>query len=361
MSTESKAGNSPLQTYLEEVSRYPVLNIDQQRSVFEHLRSGTSLDDLRQDITFAQYLSTEDKRYIYAFQQSQTPDEFAFRCNLGLVVSEARKYPRLSTLDLIQEGNIGLMRAIQRYDPNLGKFTSYARVWIKGSILRAIPDLTRPTHAPSGMRRRLNMLKDIETELEGESGVKPSEEQLRQEIHVRMGLSERSINTIFEVMSFGFVQATSLDRVIGPDSDVDLYNFIGDKRVDVEGEALNNVENEEYKRRKRPSAREAAANMGTSIPTAHRALRRLVEAGLLPFHPKDPRTVDETGLTEHTRRLDALVEETLKGNPKMRNNELVILLADPGRLGVTVSTVTIERSRLRLAEAGKADRRILDK
>lgn len=353
-------GNPNLEIYLAEVRRYPVLSIEQQQTVFRFLRSGASLDDLRQDAGFGQYLSTGDEIYNYAFQQSQTLDEFAFRCNLGLVVSEARKFPRLPTLNLIQEGNVGLMRAIQRHDPELGKFTSYARLWIRGSILRAIPDLTRPTHIPYGMRRRLNMLIDIEEELERTSGVRPSEEQLRQEVHVRTGLSERSIKAIFEVMSFGFVLSTSLDRAIAPDSNNDFYSFVPDERVNVEAEALNTLETEELKNGKRPTQKEVAANMGKSIATAQRALRRLIAVGLLPIHPKDRRTVDESGFTEHTRNLDRMIEELLHQDPDLRNKELVGLLADPKRLGKKVSTLTIERSRLRLAALGRDQRRILE-
>lgn len=364
---------STLTIYLAEVNQYPRLNQEQQESLFRRLRVGASLDDLRTDKTFEPYLSEGNERYAYAFSQSQTLEEMAFRCNLDLVVSEARRYPRYPTLDLIQEGNIGLMKAIERHNPELGKFTSYARWWIRGAMFNVMPDLIRSAHIPSGMRRRINMVKDIETELSNTLGNKPSEQELRQAIHERTGLSRRTIDTVFEVMNSGVTNNfASLDEITGFEGDTTLYDFISDPDVDVEEETIARIErihniedpilieNEEYKSRRRPSAREAAIKMGRSLPTAQRALRRLVEAGLLPLHPRDPRTVDETGLTEHTRRLDALVEEILKGDPKLRNKEVVALLADPSRLGIKVSILTVERSRLRLADAGKAERRILN-
>lgn len=350
---------TPLQHYLAEVNCYPVLNRDQQRAVFRCLRAGASIDDLKRDVSFEPDIFPLDEQYAYAFQQSQTLEELAFRCNLGLVVKEARKYPRFPTLDLIQEGNLGLMQAVVKHNPELGNFTSYARWWIRGAMLKAMPDLLTSAHIPGSMRRRINTIRNIEAEFMMNFGQKPSEAQLCQQVYERTGLSGRAIDTVIGIISSGLMFAISLDSSVVPDSEATFYDFVPDQSVNVEEEALSVVENEEYRNRKRPSAREAAANMGKSIPTARRASRRLVEAGLLPLHPRDPRTVDETGFTEHTRNLDVLVEGLLKQDSTMRNKELVVLLSDPSRLGTRVSTLTVARSRLRLATAGKTQRRIL--
>lgn len=359
---QSVEGQSPLEIYLTEVNRYPRLTPEQQESLFRQLRAGRLLDDLRRDEMFEPFLSAGDERYTYAFQQSQTLEELAFRCNLGLVVAEARRYHRLPVMDLIQEGNMGLMRAVERHDPELGRFTSYARWWIRGAMLNAIPDLVRLLHIPKGMLRRINIVRSIEEDLYRASGKKPSEEELRQAIHTRTGLSGRAIDTVVELMRSGMGYGVSLDKTITPDDEADLYNFVPDGRVDVEQEVLRRVdveqeaprgiEGEEYKKRKRPSAREAAASMGKSVSTATKILRRLVQAGLLPLHPRDPRTTDETGVTEYTRNQDAMILALLQEDARLTKEQIVELLADQDKLGKRISTLTVGRSISRLVTAG---------
>ncbi|MBI3486506.1 hypothetical protein HY025_06265 [Candidatus Daviesbacteria bacterium] len=350
---------TPLQLYLEEVELYPRLNIYQEQTLFRCLREERSIADLREDEAFGDALVDEvDHRYRYAFERSGTLEELIFRCNLDLVVREAMRYP-ISTLDLIQEGNLGLVRAIQRHDPDLGRLEAYARWWIKGAMFAAMPDIIRPVHIPKAMLQQIKGIRRMYTELQSSLERDPSEDELRKALQARADVSDATIATALELIHSGVMHPTSFDKAITPDNDSSLYDFIEDDNVDVQQEALRKVENEEYRTRPRPSAGETAKNMGVSIPTAHRALRRLVETGLLPLHPKDPRTVDETGYTQHTRMLDAMVEEIIMEDPSLRNKEVVTLLAAPDKLGKRVSILTVARARLRLASAGKTERRVL--
>lgn len=351
---------TPLEIYLEEVRRYPNLDPYQEGTLFRSLRTGRSISDLRLDQAFVAVLTDEaDDRYRYAFDGSESLEELAFRCNLDLVVREARRYPHLSTLDLVQEGNLGLMKAVERHDPDLGRLEAYARWWIKGAMYAAMSDIIRPIQIPQGMLQQVNRVRRIEADLQTILERHPSEQELRDAIHARVEISDTTITTALEVLRSGVMYPTSFDKAIAPDEDASLYDFIGDETVDVQQEALREIENEEYKSRRRPSAKEAADNMRMSVSTAQRALRRLVEAGLLPLHPRDPRTVDETGYTQHTRMLDARVEHLLEQDPSLRNKELVAFLAEPDRLGRRVSLLTVARARLRLASTGKTERRIL--
>ncbi len=101
---------------------------------------------------------------------------------------------------------------------------------------------------------------------------------------------------------------------------------------------------------------EYAESLGVSRITATRRLKLYRENGHLPMNPRDPRTVDESGLTAHTRQLDFLVEEAVRENPILRNKEIATSLADPEKLGKKVTTITISRSKRRLVESGRLQR-----
>jgi len=338
---------TPLEIYLEEVGRYPNLTPYQEETLFKSLRAGRSLTDLGQDVAFAELIFDEtDDRYRYAFETSETLEELAFKCNLGLVVKEVRRYPNLSALDLIPEGNLGLMKAVGRHDPDKGRFETYATSWIRGNIYAAVSDLIRPVHIPRGKIQQINRVRRIEVELQATMGRNPSEEELRNAVHSRINISDITITNILEVMRSGVMYPISFDKTITTDQGgvLSLYDAIPDKTVNVEGEALKNIENDEYKLRRRPSDKETAENMGVSISTARRALRRLVEAGLLPLNPRNPRTIDETGYTQHVRMLDAMVELIIIEDRRLTVDEIVQRLSDPDKMGRQVSRATVQRS-----------------
>lgn len=365
---------SELGIYLQEVGLYPRLTDIQERMLFTYRREGKFLEELRRAPMFAVYLTDERSSYRYAFEQSQSLDELAFGCNARLVVAEARKYRGFSTQDLIQEGNLGLLKAVEKHDPDLGNFQAYARFWIRGAMLAAIPDLRMSIYIPREVLHQVTRLRNIEAEYYSVRGMTPTEEEIRVEMRTRFGLSDKAIDTLIEIANSGVMSVASLDKSVDP-SDKPLSSFVADldPGVNVEQEAIEAARehmvgeseetifqaNQEYKDRPRPTPEEVAKTLGRSIPTARRVLRRLVKAGLLPPHPKDPRTIDATGFTEHTRMLDSLVENLLRRDPELRNKELAALLADPSRLGRSVSLLTVARARLRLAEAGKTTRRVL--
>lgn len=204
--------DDPVRMYLREIGRVPLLSAEEEvrlaqrmeRGRAEALKPGTSCNDrIVEDGEEAQRRLTE--------------------ANLRLVVSVAKKYigRGMSLLDLIQEGNIGLIRAVEKFDYTKGyKFSTYATWWIRQAITRAIADQARTIRIPVHMVETINRLIRISRRLLQDLGREPTSE----EIAAQMEISPEKVREIIKVSQ----EPVSLETPIGEEEDSHLGDFIED-------------------------------------------------------------------------------------------------------------------------------------
>lgn len=187
--------SDPVRMYLKEIGKVPLLTFEEEREIAKRIEEGD--ESAKAELTEA---------------------------NLRLVVSIAKKYTgrNLSFLDLIQEGNLGLIKAVEKYDYMKGfKFSTYATWWIRQAITRAIADQARTIRIPVHMVETINKLTKTKRILLQELGREPSD----QEVAERMGVTEAKVIEISKISQ----DPVSLETPIGEEEDSHLGDFLPDE------------------------------------------------------------------------------------------------------------------------------------
>ncbi|MBZ0294836.1 MAG: RNA polymerase sigma factor RpoD [Anaerolineae bacterium] len=203
--------------YLKEMARVPLLNTEEEIDLAMRLEAGLAAEKkLRK--------TPDSKRALewkLLAQDGRNAREHLIKANTRLVVSIAKKYMSRGVpfLDLIQEGNLGLMKAVEKFDYRRGfRFSTYATWWIRQTITRAIADQGRTIRVPVHMSDRIRRLYRVARQLEQEYGRKPTAEEIASE----MDMEPRKVQWMLRVSW----QPLSLEHPVGEDEDSELGNFI---------------------------------------------------------------------------------------------------------------------------------------
>lgn len=177
-------------------------------------------------------------------RKGQEAREKLIRHNLRLVVSIAKRYrsSELPLIDLIQEGNIGLMTAVERYDPELGyRFSTYATFWIRQAIGRAVANLSRTIRVPVHMHDLIAKIRRAEAQIEQAKGRPATNEELAELLGIEVSRIEQARSSI--------PRTSSLDKPIGEDGESTIGDLLPDPRSEeVVDEALTNAIREQIRR-----------------------------------------------------------------------------------------------------------------
>ncbi len=223
----------PVRMYLKEIGKVPLLNAEEEIELAKQMEDGLNADQILEDEEQKAALSEEEisdlkkKSALGALAKKRLAE-----ANLRLVVSIAKRYVGrgMLFLDLIQEGNLGLIKAVEKFDYRKGyKFSTYATWWIRQAITRAIADQARTIRIPVHMVETINKLIRISRQLLQELGREPTPEEIAEE----MDMPVERVREILKISQ----EPVSLETPIGEEEDSHLGDFIQDDNVPVPADA----------------------------------------------------------------------------------------------------------------------------
>ncbi len=218
--------NDIVKIYFNEIGTYAILSYEEENELFKIYNEGKESKEKIKEIesNFLNTVSEQDYIKLYnKIDEGMNAYNKLIYSNLKLVASIAKKYSKrgLSLMDLIQEGNIGLARAIDKFDYKKGnKFSTYATPWIRQGILRALTDKSRTIRLPSHLLESISKIKKEEEILSKELGRKPTFEELEK----KTGISKEKISMMLD----SYQSPISLEKPIGDEDDSTVGDFVAD-------------------------------------------------------------------------------------------------------------------------------------
>ncbi|HEX9848689.1 MAG TPA: RNA polymerase sigma factor [Acidimicrobiia bacterium] len=218
--------SDPVRLYLNDLGRYPLLTSQQEVELAMQLEAGTKAHER---LISGEPLNDEDRAVLsHQLSVAKAAHDQLVNSNLRLVVSLARRYVGrgMALLDLIQEGNVGLMRAVERFDYRRGfKFSTYATWWIRQSISRAIADQGRTIRMPIHVLDSVNKLTRLQREMTQLRGQPPSLDELARELDL-------PVERVAELRRIA-QDTVSLETPVGEDEDGTLGDLVEDVGSDM--------------------------------------------------------------------------------------------------------------------------------
>jgi RNA polymerase primary sigma factor len=224
--------SDPVRMYLQEIGRYPLLTPQQEVELAMQTEAGIRAEEKLETVDL---LPPEERLILErTVRQADRARKRLVEANLRLVVSIAKKYVGrgLSLLDLIQEGNLGLIRAVEKFDYRKGfKFSTYATWWIRQAVTRALADQARTIRVPVHMVETINKLARAQRTLMQELGRDPTIEEIAEELE----LEPEKVSELRRIAQ----DPVSLETPLGEEEESTLADFVEDHDAEIPVEAAS--------------------------------------------------------------------------------------------------------------------------
>jgi RNA polymerase primary sigma factor len=223
----------PVKDYLKQIGKVPLLNAEQEVELAKRIEAGLFAEEkLALERTVLEFQVLDDLEWIA--EDGRRAKNHLLEANLRLVVSLAKRYTGrgMLFLDLIQEGNLGLIRAVEKFDYTKGyKFSTYATWWIRQAITRAMADQARTIRIPVHMVEVINKLARVQRQMLQDLGREPTPEELAKEL-------DMTPEKVVEVQKYGR-EPISLHTPLGEDGDSEFGDLIEDSEAIVPADAVS--------------------------------------------------------------------------------------------------------------------------
>ncbi|ODQ87338.1 RNA polymerase sigma factor [Mycolicibacterium flavescens] len=233
---ELTASADSVRAYLKQIGKVALLNAEEEVELAKRIEAGLYATQLMAEKAAKgeKFTPTERRDMTWICRDGDRAKNHLLEANLRLVVSLAKRYTGrgMAFLDLIQEGNLGLIRAVEKFDYTKGyKFSTYATWWIRQAITRAMADQARTIRIPVHMVEVINKLGRIQRELLQDLGREPTPEELAKEMDI-------TPEKVLEIQQYAR-EPISLDQTIGDEGDSQLGDFIEDSEAVVAVDAVS--------------------------------------------------------------------------------------------------------------------------